>query len=342
MPVIAGGSVQNEEYNNLRSTISGIYSSIWTQTMRSSAVTGGATFGVSDSIASLQLLNLYLDLQSVHVHQTGTVSSSIAVPQTGYTVGADTSFNFNTSTGVKTAVVGGTAMGHNDFDSVVTTISNYTPAHLSFPAGNFSPSAALSNTRTTSWGTPADLPTQIEHELTVTFASATARAAYFNAGGRLTFNTSASTLGTGVSLSKNTDWQNLLVALGTCYFDKFATSASSGTTVANNGLDGLNGTYKTLWTKIGSGVYADNSWYIQGRTDSTTVLRFRIRLNDGDTGTGNQGGPGTGTPIDEPVTADITNSVVALRPDSTFTYNAASYTACSLPNPTLTTITTFQ
>lgn len=333
MAVTGGSSViQNEDYNGLRSTVSGIYATSWGQAMRSVAVVGGSTPGVSDTIQSEQYLALYLDLQSVHVHQTATASTAIAVPADGYTVGADTSFNFNLSSGAKTSVTGGTLMGFNDYEGVVTTVSNYNPTHRGWPPGNFIPGTPVSSTRTTTWG--ASTPTAIYHIVTVTFSSQAQRNYFFNAGGQITFACSATNIGTGASQNKNQDWANLLSAMGTVYFDAFSTSGSSGTS-AGIGHSALTTTYQTLLTKTGSGAYSDNYYKIEGRVASTTQLRFRITIDDGDTGTGNLGGPGTGTPIDEPVTADFTSTVTPLRPNSSFVYNTITYTACDLAAPTL-------
>lgn len=333
MPVTAGSSrVRDEDYNGLRTTVSSIRVTQWNQSLISSAVTGGSTFGVSDSIDAVHWRNLFLDIQSVHVHQTGSLNASLAVPSAGYTVGADTSFNLNQTTYAKTAVTGGTSMGFNDYENAVTTISNYNPSHLSFPAGNFTPSTSTSSSRTASWGA-GSTPEAIYHVVTATFTSLAARNYYFNAGGRLAFSAS----GANGSGAKDTDWTNLLSAMGTVYFDKFATSASSGTATSNNGLNGLTSTYKVLFTKTGSGAYADNYWRLEGRIESNTVLRFRISFVDGDTGTGDLGGVGTGTPIDETVTLDVTSNFSSLRPDSSFVYNSVTYTACDLPHPTRAT-----
>lgn len=333
---VTGGSsrIQNEDYNNLRSSIASIYETSWGQTLGSSTVTGGSTVGTSDSVLADQFFALYLDIQRVHVHQAGTVNTTVAVPSAGFTVGADTSFNFNLSTGAKTSVTGGTAMGFNDYENAVTTISNYNPSHKGWPAGSFSPGTATSSTRTTTWG--ASTPTAIYHIVTVTFSSQAQRNYYFNAGGQITFNASATNVGTGASQVKNQDWADLLSAMGTVYFDTFSTSGSSGTSYSI-GHNALTTSYQLLFRKTGSGAYADNYYQIEGRVVSTTQLRFRITLNDGDTGTGDLGGVGTGTPIDEPVTADITSTVTPLRPDSSFVYNTVTYTACNIAAPTMAT-----
>lgn len=336
MPVTGGVSkIQNEDYNGLRTTTSGIYVTDWNQTMRSADVVGGSTPGVSDTVESEQWRDLMLDIQSVHVHQTGSVNTGLNHPSDGFIIAADTSTGYNQGTGARPAVTGGATMGFNDYEDAVTTISNYNPSHLSFPDANFTSSTATSSTRTPSWGIgTATAPTSIYHVVTATFASAAARNYYFNAGGRLAFSASMASIGTGASQSKNQDWADMYTAMGTIRFDKFSTSGDSGTS-AGLGMDDLTSSYQLLFTKTGSGNYNDNVYTIEGRAVSTTVVRFRIQFEDGDTGTGNLGGPGTGTPIDEPVTGNVTSNFLSQRPDSTFTYNSTSYTACDLPAPTL-------
>ena len=334
--VTSNDKIQNEDYNQLRSNTSAIYVSQWGQTMRSVDVIGGSTPGVSDTVESSQMDLIFKDIQSVHVHQTGSINAALAVPAVGYTVGADTAQDYNQSTGAKIAVSGGAAMGHNDYIGAVTTISNYNPTHLSYPSGNFSPSAAISSVRTTTWGTgSATQPTAIYHIVTVAFASATAKNYFFNAGGQIAFSAAATNIGTGESQLKNQDWADLLSAMGTVYFDKHSTSASSGTS-DSRGSDDLTASYLNLFTKTGSGNYNDNYWQLQARNESSSTIRFRIIISDSDTGTGNLAGPGTETPIDEPVTADITSNVLSRRPDSSYVYNSVTYTACDLPHPTIT------
>jgi hypothetical protein len=328
---VTGGTTKiiHTQYNGLRTDISDIRVTDWGQSMLSSAIAD------NDTVLSSQVDLLYKDIQATHVHQTGSINTSVSVPDQGYIAAADTTQDYNTTTGAKTAVSGGTTMGWNDFDSAVITCQNYTPSHLGWPPGNFSPGGSTNSTRNPSWGTGgATTPTAIYHVVTATFTSLAARNHFFNAGGQITFSASGSAAGTGASQSKNQDWIDMLSAMGTVYFDKFNTTGASGTS-GSNGYTDMNTNYKTLFTKTGSGAYDDNSVLIQGRASSNTVLRFRIKYNDGDVGTGNLGGAGTETPIDEPVTANITSSVSSLRPDSSFTYNSTTYTACSLPAPTL-------
>ena len=329
--VNVGDVVENERYNDLRSRINAIYVDQWNQSDRTVDMVGGSTPGVSDKIARTEMLNLYLDIQGTRVHQTGSLAT-LAVPSTGYVIGADTVTGFNQTTYQDIAVSGGTSMGNNDFENRIIDAENYNFTHLSYPAGNFSPGTARSSSRTPTWGVASN-QIGIYHVVRFQWASVQAKTYYRNAGGRIAFTTAVSNIGTGASQAKNQDWADLLSAMGTVTIDAHNTSAASGTS-ANRGFDDLTNSYQVLFTKTGSGAYNDNYYELAAKNVNSRTVDFRITFYDGDTGTGDLGGPGTGTPIDEPVTADFTSTATPLYPDSTFVYASTTYTACSLPQPT--------
>jgi|AntAceMinimDraft_1070359.scaffolds.fasta_scaffold22014_4 hypothetical protein len=325
--VSTAGTIFATDYNNIRSTVNSILNGSWGENLVSSAVVSNV-----NTITALQLKNLYIDLQRVVVHQTGSLSSTIAVPSVGLRIGADTAFAFNPSTGALTAVTDGTKMGVNDYIQVGTDISNFNPAVSGFPVGNLLPGTAITSTRSTAWGGAGQVQS-IQHVVTVTFSSAIALSQYFSAGGEIRFFANL----TGGSGSKSTDWAALLSAIGTVKFNKYTTTANSGTS-ANKGMDDLTGTYQQLLVKTGSGVYADNDYTIEGRADSTTVLRFQITFNDGDVG------EGTGIvfdPIDESVNGTLTSSVQSARPSSSFVYDTVTY-GVSRPAPTVVNVTLLE
>jgi hypothetical protein len=321
MPLV-GDSITAAQYNNVRTSLASVYSTLYGQTMRSSAVTASV-----NSVTSQQMLNLFLDAQGAYVHQQGAISTAIAVPPSGQTIGADTSQTFNQSTGAKATPADGTKQGVNDYSTLITNISNFNPSTTAFPIGNFTLGTATSSARSTSWGGSADVAKSIYHVITVTFSSSTVMNCFFNAGGEIRFS---STL-TGGSGSKSTDWASLLSAMGTVRFGKYALTASSGTPTPSgsggSGYDSLTSSYRQLFIKAGSGLYASNDYIIEGRTVSSTVLRFRISLNDDN----------TGVSVDESVNGTVTSSVNTFQPDSSFVYNTVTYTAVSIAAPTIAT-----
>lgn len=327
--VSTGGTIFASDYNNIRSTVGSVLSTLYGTTLISSDVAGSST----TTVTANQLRNLFLDLQAAFVHQIGSINSTIAVPVTGYSIGADTAFAYNTSTGVFSAVTDGTKMGINDYLAVATDIANFNPEVSGFPVGNLLPAVATTSQRDTgvsgTWGGAGQVQS-LYHVVTITFASAIQRNNYFNAGGEIRFTSSIS----GASGSKTTDWAALLSAMGTVKLNKWNLTASSGTS-AGLGEQDLTSTYQQLFVKTGSGVYADNDYTIEGRSVSTTQLRFRIIFNDGDVGTPGGLPPDfVDNPIDEEVNGILTSNVQPARPSSSFVFDTVTYTAVDVAAPT--------
>lgn len=228
-----------------------------------------------------------------------------------------------------TSVSDGTKMGYNDYETAGLDVVNFNGEVSGWPyLTNFTlGTPTASPTRTASWGGTgtggSGGPNSIYHVVTVTFTSVAAMNYYFNAGGQLRFDASAS----GGSDPKDTEWIGMLSAMSTVLFDKYNTTASSGTS-AGKGLDDLTGAYQVLFTKTGSGAYSNNEYTLEGYV-SGSVLRFRISMND----------DYTGTFFDYDITADFNSSVTSNRPDSSFVYNSTTYTAVSLPHPTIANVT---
>lgn len=332
--VSTGGTIFASDYNNIRTTVQSVLETQYGQTLTSSTVAGSSTTIVTAS----QLSNLYIDLQSAFVHQTGAVSTNIAIPNAGYTIGADIAYNYNTSTGQYSAVTDGTKMGINDYIAVATDVANFDPASTGFPPGNLLPGTVTTSTRTTNWGGAGQVQ-KVYHIVTVTFASVSAKNSYFNAGGEIRFTASL----TSTSGSKGTDWAALLSAMGTVKFNKYGTTADSGTS-GGIGVDGLTASYQQLLIKSGSGVYADNDYTLEGRNDSSTVLRFRITFDDGDTGTGGQGidPGGDDDPIDETVSGTLASNAQPARPSSSFIVGGSPVTAVDVPAPVIASVATLN
>lgn len=321
--VAVGSSVLASDYNAMRTTVSSILNTQYNQTLSSIAVSD------TDSVTSSQILNLFLDLQRTYVHQVGSINSNIAVAATGYTIGADLSQNYNQSTGVKTSVTDGTKMGFNDLNSVVVSISNFDGSVSGWPAGNFTLGTAVSSSRSSVWGGASDPVQAIYHVVTVTFLNETHINSFFASGGEIRFSASLTSPGN----AKSTDWQSMLNAMSTVRFSKYRITASSGTpNPSGSGFDSVTSSYRTLFTKVGSSVYADNEYTIEARLSAANTLRFRITLNDGDTGTD------LISPIDESVIGTTTSSVNTFRPDSSFVYNAVTYDAVDITAPTVVTV----
>jgi hypothetical protein len=328
MPVSAGNEIQATQYNSLRSVVNSILGVNYGQTLTSTPAQTNVT-----TVSSDKKRELFLDIQRTQIHHTASLNNNIAIPPVGVTISADVSQNYNQTTGALTSVTDGAKMGFNDYEAAVTVLADFTPSTVNvWPVGNFTLGTPLTSSRSTGWGGSAQVQS-IYHIITFTFSSQSARDHYFNAGGELRFSASL----TGGSGSKDTDWTNMLSSIGTVRFSKWRLTASSGTSnPTGSGFDSLSGTYRTLFTKTGSGLYAENQYTIEARIESTTALRFRITFNDADSGTGDPNFPEVpGT--DESVGGTTTSTVNTFRPNSSFIFNSQTFTAVSLPAPTTTT-----
>jgi len=163
-----------------------------------------------------------------------------------------------------------------DLNNVQGTVTNGYNGRLTADASYLSTENKDTSTRTSAWSTT------VTHDCTVTFSSAAHRQAFFNAGGKLNFTASRSG---GSSTNQNTDWTNMLSAMGTIQMAYTATTASSGTT-SSIGNNDLTSSYQTIYTKAGSGAYSTNYYQIQARADNSTTLRFLITFGDSHTGRG--------------------------------------------------------
>lgn len=210
--------------------------------------------------------------------------------------------------------------GFNDYDTEITTITtnkNDIDTAGNATAGNFSGGSA---SRTTNWRTVVDC------SFDITFTDTNQRRYWFNAGGEIRVTATL----TGQSGSKSNDWSTLLSNSGTVKMNYTETTTTgSGTTTTIGNYD-LTTTYQTLFTKNGSGNYAENEYKIEARVDSTNAakLQFRITLTDADTGDPPiVPVPFGGTPggVDEYVNGTLTVTMGYLQP-------SGSYVSVALPS----------
>ena len=301
MAVSVGDTITAAQYNGLQSriaTIMGTGSGLdgYGQSLTSSQVSTGATVTATD------MDNLRTDLNKANNHQLGS-NASVANIAAGQVIGADA-----TGTDISSLTV--TDGGFNDYD---TATSNIESNKFLLDAGNSTVEAATSSTRSTAWnGT-------LTHTFTVTFASADDRRYFFNSGGEIRFSANIS----GQTGAKSDDWATLLSNMQTIKFNYTETTATGTGTGSAIGNSDLTGTYQTIFTKTGSGNYAENDYNIAARTDSATVLNFRIQFNDDDTG--DQVLPGSENPgdvdgvivpgpaVDEDVNGTLTSTIQQLR-----------------------------
>ena len=157
----------------------------------------------------------------------------------------------------------------------------------------------------------------LTQETTFSWSSESECRAYFNSGGRIGFSASRSG---GSSTTQNTNWTDLLSAMGDMYIDHDTAFASSGSG-QDKGFYELNTGYQELWKKFGSGSYASNFIRIDGKVNSVTnptVVTLKMVCSDPHaegSGTGPDGVPGNS---DDGYGNDFI--------DGTFTLNARTHT----------------
>lgn len=275
-----GDTITAARYNNVQAriqTIMGTGSGTdgYGQTLASATVSTGGT------ITALHMQNLYDDMIAARIHQTGATPTSIADMATGDVVAEDVSTDPN-----------GAAKGYADFESLMSDIEG---DKFLIDSSQASVEAAISSVRATSWSGV------LTHTFTVTFGSANLRRHFFNAGGEIRFSATLS----GTSGSKGTDWQTMLSNMGTIKFDYTQTTTTGTGTGSSLGNYDLTSVFQTVFTKTGSGVYAENDYNIQAKELSSTEIQFQIEFRDDDVGD---------PAVDESVTGTLTSTIQQYRP----------------------------
>ena len=311
MSVNAGDSITAAQYNGLQSRIDQLLGNGSADFGYGQAVSSSQVTAVTDSVTAAQMDNIRSDMAKAYTHQTGNaiplkdiaVGDIIGADQTGtnLTFAGDGSYTFEGAD---------TTGGFNDFLNVMDTLETN---RFDIAAGQSTASDIATDSRTSTWnGT-------INMEFTVSFTDADARRHFFNSGGQIRVQ---STLTSG-SGSKDADWAAMLSNPGQVQFGydyTTVTGSTTGVTLATFGNDGLTGTYQTIFEKGGNAsVYAENRYRVEARTDSTSILRFRVTFEDNDTGDRpvSPPPPPYGALEDENITGDITVTLGARRASGT-------------------------
>ena len=328
MATSVGGLIESSDFNSIRNTVelvlgSGDGAQIgYGQTLTSSEVSP------NDIVRAQDMIDLYADLFAARVHQTGnppnwiSASDGLAAPTVddlvGYFAGA------TGSDGTSATATTDTDKGFLDFEAAAQEVLD--DIYL-VGAGQMSATQIGSSVKTSSWNG------SINHVFTVTFSSADQRRYYFNSGGeiRLDANLTGGTSVPGNETqtppgTKDEIWQTMLNTMGTIKFGRTnTTSTGSGSGTATGNYD-LTSSYQRLFTKDGSGVYAENVYYIDARSTSPTTIQFRIVFQDNDTGDDTTPTDPYPNAIDENVTGDITSTVTTFRATGTVNVPNPNYT----------------
>lgn len=165
-----------------------------------------------------------------------------------------------------------------DLNTIQSTITNAYNNRFSASGSYLSTEAKIDSTRTSSWNT------SVTHNFTVDFSSDAHAKEFFNAGGKITFSASRSG---GATNDQNTDWTNLLSAMGTIKMGYTSVTASSGSNTGSRGFYDLTSSMQEIYIKTGSGSYSSNYYQIQASYASGTgTISFQVTMSDVHTGRG--------------------------------------------------------
>ena len=196
-----------------------------------------------------------------------------------------------------------------------------------FSPASTTTSSSTAATFTSTWNT------SLTQETTYTWGSEALLRAYFNGGGGIGFSSSRSG---GSSTTQNTNWTDLLSAMGDVLLIYNTGSGSSGTN-AGVGLYELGTGYTTIWTKFGSGSYASNFFRMEAKVNSTTnptVVTLKATYSDPHAeGAGALGPDGQASTGDEAFGNDFIDGTLTLTPR--YKTPAASGSGFSFTNPTI-------
>lgn len=290
------------------------------QTVEDVLAVGSGNFGYGQSTASNQVAvnkiitatdmnNLYSDFDKIYRHQVNQApSASVSTLAVEDLIGENASDNPN-----------GNIKGYTDYEAFATSIAA-DPARFRLHATQSTTDDEVVNlTFSSQWNT------NLHGYYRATFTSANARRYFFNAGGRITFKVNLVSTASGGNVAKTNDWATMLSNSGTVSFGHNYTSSDNSGTGTAIGNYQLTNSEQQLYRKTGSGVYADNNYYIRAKNVSSTVIEFRIWMNEADTGsTSNAKGV---VPIDEFVQGNLTHHAG---------YVTASGSYVSVAAPTIT------
>ena len=282
-----GDLITASRYNTLQTTVENILGNGsgnegYGQTTSSNQLSIGKLVTASD------MNNLYNDFNTIYRHQVNLdPSASISTISISDLIADDDN---EPSSILK---------GYADFESFGTTISSDPNRFRLHPLQSSDDDEVSNLTFSSQWRT------NVNGYVRATFASADARRHFFNAGGEITFKVGLTSTATGGNVAKTNDWSTMLSNSGTVTFNHNSTSSDNSGTGSAIGNFQLTASEQQIYRKTGSGVYADNNYYIRAKNVSSTVIEFRIWMNEADTG--NTSGAKGVQPVDEFVQGSLSH-----------------------------------
>jgi hypothetical protein len=260
--------------------------------------TASSQVAVGNLVTATHVNQLKTDIDRINRHQTNQAAGTIATVAINDLIADETSDDPN-----------GILKGFVDYEQSMNTLETSPNRFRLAPLQSTTGSNSVSSQFTTNWNQ------NLNAYFRVTFTSADARRHYFNAGGTITFVSSLSSSATGGNVAKTNDWATMLSNAGTVSVGYNYTSTSNSGTGSAIGNYQLTSSEQQLFRKTGSGVYADNNYYIRGREINSSTIEFRINMNEADTGQGFGKAP---APVDEYVQGTLTTNVGFVRASGSY------------------------
>ena len=282
-PVNPETKITAANYNDLQKTVAdilgaGFGAGGYGQTLVSAPVS------VNEVVTAQHMNLLKEDINRIHVHQTGSLSSLAEISSEEKISAND--------------IGGNVDKGFNQFVSVV----NILEANAGLvDATQVTLETATTSTRFASWNG------KVVHSFTVSFNNADHRRAFFNAGGQIHISATIE----GDTTPKGNDWNSILTNMGTI---KFAanTTTKTGSAGALNPIGNfdLTTSYQKVFERRGQAdYYAENRYFIYAKETSNLAIQFSLEFEDNDVGDPND---------DELIRGTLTSIIKQLRPTGSY------------------------
>lgn len=282
-PVNPGTKITAANYNDLQKTVADLLG----------AGFGGLGYGqdlvsaplsVGEVVTAQDMNLLRDDINRIHVHQTGSLST-LAEISPDEKIGAND-------------IAGNVDKGFNQFVSVV----NILEANAGVVDGTqVTLETATTSTRFAAWNG------KVVHSFTASFDDSDHRRAFFNAGGEIHMSATIE----GDNTPKGQDWNTILTNMGTIKFKANTTEKTGSAGLLNPiGNYDLTVSYQKIFERRGQAdYYAENRFFIYAKEISSSAIQFSIEFEDNDEGDPND---------DELVRGTLTSVVKQLRPTGSF------------------------
>jgi len=294
-------------YNNLQTTIENILGN-GSGTEGYGQTTASNQVPVGKLVTNSDMNNLYNDFNKIYRHQVNSdPSASISTISVSNLIADD---NNEPSSILK---------GYVDFENFGTVVSSDPNRFRLHTAQSSSDDEVVACTRTAQWRN------ELNAYVRVGFVSTDARRHFFNSGGTITFKANLTSSATGGNVDKTNNWVTMLSNSGNVSFGyNYTSSDNSGTGSAIGNYQLTNG-QQQIYRKAGSGLYSSNNYYLFAKNISATMIEFRIRLVDSDSGS-DPSGPNNAkgwVAVDEYVVGSLSHWTGYLRASGSFVDVAA-------------------